>query len=344
MPHHQTVLVIGANGYIGNATALAFSRSGHKTYGLVRKPSFVSQLAADEITPLLGSPSDLSFLPALNDQGVVFDVIVSTTENLTDYISHYNDILSLLRAVAKTSNAAGVRPLVMFTSGCKDYGPSPYVSGDPNLAPHTEKSPLNPPWFLENRCEYALKVFEHGKEDGYDATVLRPTNVYGYGSSFFAGFFLMAEEVKEKGYLEFNERKETVLHAMHIDDCAEGYLALAEHAKRDEVAGQCFNISATKYETLEDIAGALVKEYKIEGGAKWDPALEGPPGKDAPIERYLTGFSQWVGNGKLKTLTGWRDKRMGFAEALGVYRRAFEAKREEDPGLTKKLELRIKKD
>jgi nucleoside-diphosphate-sugar epimerase len=185
MSHHKTVLIIGANGYIGNATALAFSRSGHKTYGLVRKPSFLSQLAADEITALLGSPSDLSFLPALNSQGVVFDVVVSTTENLTDYISHYNDILSLLREVAKTSNTAGVRPLVMFTSGCKDYGPSPYVSGDANLAPHTEESALNPPWFLEHRCEHALKIFEHGEIDGYDATVLRPTNVYGYGSSFF---------------------------------------------------------------------------------------------------------------------------------------------------------------
>jgi len=42
-------------------------------------------------------------------------------------------------------------------------------------------------------------------------------------------------------------------------------------------------------------------------------------------------------------LTGWRDKRMGFAEALGVYRRALEAKRAKDPGLTKKLELRVKK-
>jgi len=61
------------------------------------------------------------------------------------------------------------------------------------------------------------------------------------------------------------------------------------------------------------------------------------------MERYLIGFSQWVGNEKLKTLTGWRDKRMGFAEALGVYRRALEAKRAKDPGLTKKLELRVKK-
>jgi hypothetical protein len=76
---------------------------------------------------------------------------------------------------------------------------------------------------------------------------------------------------------------------------------------------------------------------------KWGPAPEGPLDRDAPIERYLIGFSQWVGNEKLKRVTGWRDKRMGFSEAMGVYRRAFEAKREKDPGVTKKLELRVKK-
>jgi hypothetical protein len=35
---------------------------------------------------------------------------------------------------------------------------------------------------------------------------------------------------------------------------------------------------------------------------------------------------------------------VGFSEALGVYRRAFEVRREKDPGMTKKLELRVKKD
>jgi NAD(P)-dependent dehydrogenase (short-subunit alcohol dehydrogenase family) len=113
----KTVLVIGANGYIGNAVARAFVRSGWITYGLVRRESAVPSLEAEEIIPLLGSPADISFLKLLNDKRVVFDAIVSTTEDIINYIPHYKDIITLIRTIAATSNAAGVRPLVLFTSG-----------------------------------------------------------------------------------------------------------------------------------------------------------------------------------------------------------------------------------
>lgn len=87
-PTHKTVLVTGANGYIGNAVARAFSRAGWTTYGLVRKESFLPELAANEIIPLLGSPADTSFVADLENRGVVFDVLVSTTEQIMNYFPH----------------------------------------------------------------------------------------------------------------------------------------------------------------------------------------------------------------------------------------------------------------
>lgn len=35
-------------------------------------------------------------------------------------------------------------------------------------------------------------------------------------------------------------------------------------------------------------------------------------------------WSQWIGSDKIRNVTGWSDKRMLFAENLGVYRRAYE--------------------
>jgi len=324
----KAVLVTGANGYIGNAVARAFVRAGWTTYGLVRKESAIPYLASQEIIPLLGSPSDTKFLTSLNEKKVIFDVIVSTTEQILDYIPHYKDIISLLRTLATTSNVAGVRPLVLFTSGCKDYGMSPHLADSPDLAPHTEDSPLNSPPVLANRTKYAIQTFEH--MDLFDAIVTRPTNVYGLSSSYYGEFFRFAEEAKKKGVLEFYEHPKTMLHALHVDSCGEAYVALAEHPDRNLVKGQCYNISSYRFETLEEIAEALAKEYEIEGGVKFlgnrDGGEEGP---EVKVSGMLFGFSQWTGSEKLRRDTGWRDQRILFSRGLRQYRIAYEAAREE---------------
>jgi nucleoside-diphosphate-sugar epimerase len=323
------VLVTGVNGYIGNAVAHAFVRSGYKTYGLTRHSSLVSLLASSEIIPLIGSPVDTSFLPSLSSQGITFSILVSATEDVNNYVPHYNAIISLFRTLSTASNAVGIRPLVLFTSGCKDYGPG-LLANDPELAPHTESSPLNPPLSLSNRAHYALATFEH--RDLFDAVVLRPTNVYGYSSSYYSFFFRFAEEAKRVGQWVVSEDKETVLHAMHVDDCAEAYVALCE-AKREVVAGQCYNVSASSFETLGIILRALVVEYGIEREVKF-VKRDGKGGHRA----MLMGFSQWVGSEKLRRDTGWRDRRMLFSEGIRVYRGAYEAAVERgDEGLKKMM-------
>lgn len=195
-PKQKTVLVTGVTGYIGNAVARAFVRAGWSTYGLVRKESAIASLAAQEIIPILGSPANPSFLKSLNEKRVVFDVIASVTEDILNYVSHYDEIIILLRAIAITSNATGVRPLVLFTSGCKDYGMMDKLADSPNLSPHTEESPLNPPPFAQDRAYHARKTAEN--EDLFDTIVLRPTNVYGLSSSYYGDIFKLAADAAKK--------------------------------------------------------------------------------------------------------------------------------------------------
>lgn len=334
---HKNVLVTGANGYIGNAAARAFSRAGWTTYGLARKESSLPDLAANEIIPLLGSPSDTSFVDDLEKKSIVFDVLVSTTEQIMDYFPHYNDIVSLLRILAKQSNEKGIRPLVIFTSGCKDYGTSPFLSTSKEKFPHTEESPLNPPLFATDRANGAIKIFEH--EDLFDAILTRPTNVYGFSSSFYGLIFKFAAEAKKKGVWELDEHPDTILHAMHVDDCGEAYVALAE-AERSVVKGQSYNVSASEWETLGDVAEAVVKEYGINGGVKF---VDGPEGR-LPIEqdwnRALLGWSQWVGNEKLRKDTGWSDKRQLFTEGIHMYRLAYDVAVERGQNVLAKVENR----
>jgi len=318
----KRVLVTGANGTIGNAVARAFVRAGWTTYGLVRREKSLVSLQAEEIIPLLGSPGDLSFIESLHATDKSLDVIVSTTESWPDYVSHYNEIINFVRTLAVASNEVGTRPLVLFTSGCKDYGTAAR-HGEANLAPHTESSPLNPPTFLQDRTTHAIKIFDHN--DLFDAAVLRPTTIFGLHASFYGPVLEVGAAAAERGVLEISSPSNSIMHGLHVDDCGEAYVALAEHSDRAAVSGQCFNVSGRTYETAQQIVQALVTEYQVKDGFRFlDPSSESSSALVKPNDSIFD-FTQWVESDKIRKLTGWRDRRPLFTEGIHAYRLAYEA-------------------
>ena len=311
----KTVLVTGANGYIGNAVAKSFSRAGWRTFGLIRRREDGADLARDEIHPIVGSPEDFSFLDQTGD--AIFDVVVSNTEDRRNAAAHLDKVHAMLNEVARRSRQAGVRPLVMFSSGCKDYGKMAEKHGDPGLAPHAESSPLNPPHPLAPRTNFGAALLLGG-DAPYDAIVLRPTIVYGHSSSLYGALFDLAS--KSEAVLQILGDPNAVMHSLHVDDCADAYVALAQHPKRGEVAGQAFNVSNAKYETAQEIGEALAKSYGL--------AVEfAAPPKDLSMlpAHALADFWQWVSSDKLRALTGWSERRPTFVEGIEQYRLAYEA-------------------
>lgn len=313
--HRGRVFVTGANGYIGNAIAKAFRDAGWTTYGLIRRAEHAADLARHEIHPVIGSPADLSFLADL--EGEVFDVIVSNTEDRGDAAGHFQQVKALLATMGASSARAGTRPLAMFTSGCKDYGKMAEKHGDPGLRPHTEASPLAPPDSLAPRARFGAALLAT-EDAAYDATVLRPTIVYGNSSSMYGALFDLAG--KSDRVLRMIGDPDAVMHAVHVDDCARAYVALAEHADRSKVAGHAFNVANATYETAREIGEALARSYGL--------ALEfAATGGDTSLHSVhgLANFWQWVGSDKLRAATGWRERRPGFAEGIEDYRLAYEA-------------------
>lgn len=325
----KTALVTGVNGYIGSAIAQAFTIAGYTTYGLIRSPNRALTLAAQEVTAIVGSiNSPQSILSDLYTFTKTVDVIVCCTEDHTDWLGHFNAVLALLRELSKTSNAHGVRPLVIFTSGCKDYGMTSFHGSD-GLAAHTEQSPLNPPMFLRLRADNSTEVFR--ESDFFDAVVTRPTTIYGRSSSYYAVLFdAAAQAAGEKNgdgrsMLRLPADERSIMHGTHVSDITSAYLAIAS-APREVVRGQVYNISSHRYETLEEVGTALAREYGI------DEVRYTSGNRFSDNYKFLgdmlltvTGFSQWVGSEKLRKDTGWKDVRPLFSEAVGVWRRAFEA-------------------
>lgn len=314
-PKQKTALVTGANGYIGEAVARAFQRAGFKTLGLVRTPQSAIVLEKHSIIPITGSAAKYEdVLAAVRTHITAIDVIASTTEDKRNYVQHFTDTMVLFRALAKMSNEQGVRPLVLITSGCKDYGPGE-VDGSHNLVAHTEEAPLNPPPFLKNRTTYSLQALQ---EDSFDVVVLRPTNVHGGSSSHFGEFFELAADAKKDGRpLHFDSDPRTIVHSMNVNDCGDAYVALANHPNRSDVAGQCFNISAGKrYETLREVGHALVRLYQIPQGLQFGASERGV----LEPSNMLTNFSQYVSSEKIRSLTGWTDESPMFAQDIRRYR------------------------
>jgi nucleoside-diphosphate-sugar epimerase len=291
-------------------------------FGLIRRPEAATLLSADEVIPVVSTLPSLSFLEGLYKQTKTVDIIAVCSAP-SDFAAYFPPTLEMLQDIAKVSIKGGVKPLVLWTSGSKDYGHT-QDDGDADLVPHTEDSPLAPVYFLAPRTNYSLKVLEH--PDLFDATVLRPTNVHGYSSSILGSVFDFADHVAESGEktLRLDVSPRSILHTVHIDDCGEAYLALGEHGDRDSVVGQCFNISASRYETAQSVLQALAAEYQILGGAEFVDSVDGSLGATSTL-RALFGYSQWCSSDKIRALTGWDDRRIPFAENIHAYRLAYES-------------------
>ncbi|KAL6406875.1 hypothetical protein AUP68_09685 [Ilyonectria robusta] len=319
----RTVLVTGANGYIGSAICRAFVRAGWKTFGLVRKASATAELTLSEAIPVVGTFTDHGFLDGLYEQSQTFDAIVSCTEQFPGYGAHFQEVMGLVRVLAAKSNENGVRPLVLWSSGCKDYGMTG-AHGTPGLSAQTEESPLNGPELLRERQESCVTIFDH--PELFDAILLRPTCVFGYSSSYYGAMFDFVSEEAASGakVLKVPGNPNSIMHATHVDDCAEAYLQLAQHEDRKAVAGQAFNISGHRYETMQEVTEALAKEYGFEGGVEFVSAADAPASFPTGLHSVLS-FSQWVGSDKIRQAIGWTDKRSLFSQNVRVHRKAYEA-------------------
>ncbi|ERF73407.1 hypothetical protein EPUS_08550 [Endocarpon pusillum Z07020] len=375
-PEPVRVLVIGANGYLGSAISRAFLRAAmlrsfyFQVYGLVRRASTARALAIEEVIPIVGSISDTrSVSQAILSHSRTWDVIVNCTEpsksNPVAEAQHWDEVLVLVQGLAEASASAPrgkpVYPLVLWSSGCKDYGTTK-LHGDPRLKEHSETSPLNPHKVVRCRMEGALRALAvAGKNEGrvaFDVAVVRATPVFGYSGSYYgvgfeyaAAFAAALASEKNKGatakVLKFTADADTILHGIHVDDCADGYVALARMALfedndvgdvsgnctqkrgRAAIAGQVFNISGRRYVTLQEVGAALAAEYGFTGDTQFGVSADNIPETiDVQGLDLVFGYSQWVNSEKIRALTGWSDKRPLISENMHAYRLAYEAARD----------------
>ncbi|KAL7941904.1 hypothetical protein V8C42DRAFT_334037 [Trichoderma barbatum] len=336
----RTVFVTGANGFIGAAVCRAFVAAGWITFGLVRRLEAVEELITAEVIPVVGTFKDLGFLDSVYEKTTVFHTIISCTENLPGYADHFLEVMTLVKILAERSKRNGVRSLVLWSSGCKDYGTTE-TDGSPALCAHTETSPNNPPDFLRQRTENCLRIFDYSAI--FDAVLLRPTSLFGRSSSYYGSMlsWVATEAAAKTKILKIPANPDSIMHSTHVDDCGAAYLAVAEHANRCAIDGKIFNISGYRYETAREVGEALAKEYGFPGGVDFVPTHEAPSSFPEGLH-IVFNFSQWVSSDSIRQLTGWKDHHQLFSKNLCVYRGAYEAACRRGNGNITAIETRIR--
>lgn len=191
----RTVLITGANGFIGSHTAATFLRAGYRVRGLVRQSSDRSFLAGLDVELRHGDLADRASLAAALP-GV--DVVVHVAGFASDWgpWERFHTInVRGTQQLAECAHAAGVQRFVHVSSAT--------LHGFAGARHMTEASPMpvSPYAYVESKRQAEVWLWQFAAQSGLPTTVVRPGNVWGPRDHTFLQKYVAAIEKGQGGYI-----------------------------------------------------------------------------------------------------------------------------------------------
>jgi len=283
------VFLTGANGWVGSVVARDLLNAGHDVVGLVRSEEKADALAANGVTPILGSLGDLDVLrKATSDAdgvihtafGIDFSKIVEMSEEERQAIETYGEVF-----------AGSDRPIVVTSGvGLMPSGETLTEDGRPPMIPNFPRA--------SEQTAFALA------ERGLRASVVRlPRSVHGSGERH--GFVpMLAAVAREKGVSAYVGDGQNLWPSVHRLDAARVFRLAVERGARNEA----FHAIAEEGVPYKLIAEAIGRQVGV-------PAKSLTPEE---AESHFGGFAMWVaGNGpasseRTRAVLGWEPKEIGI--------------------------------
>jgi len=161
-----TVFVTGASGYIGHHVAVAFRNAGYRVYGLVRSKEKGKDSTSEPVPSTLVEGEALirnEVIPVVGDQRKpeTWEWVVEKATYVIDTVPDYRyeepwkGSRTLLEALAKSSEATGVRKTFIQTSGILMYPDSSEVRDENSPFPPAEHP------FLQVARDFEKHVLTH---------------------------------------------------------------------------------------------------------------------------------------------------------------------------------------
>ncbi|KAI3620917.1 nad dependent epimerase dehydratase family protein [Moniliophthora roreri] len=294
------VLVLGATGVVGGPIAQAFVRAGHYVVGLTRSQAKAKQLAADEIVPIIGEPTEPEkWINVVRDLDVVVEAVGGTAEIWT---LAKKLLETISKAATELRPAHAPKLTYIYTSGTWVHGEDRETLSVSDTTPLFKSAEL-----VSWRPAVEQLVV---KDQGVNGIVVRPALLYGRSGSLLAPLFQSASE----GKIVWPGTPGGRYALIHMDDLADLYLRAAERAPL--VGGQIFDAASDFTESQADILFALAKV----SGAKshefsppannWELALS----QTTNLRPYLA-----------RSLLGWQPRKAGLVDHLPIYYAAWQA-------------------
>lgn len=267
-----SILVTGANGFIGSNLCERLAGEGHQVRGLVRATSNLQFLSGVDVELVRGDVTDRASLgPAVAGVEVVVHV-AALASDWGPYQRFFAVNVEGTKNIAEASAAAGVRRLVhISTTAIHGFAGFKNASEEalrpPSRFPYAETKRLAEEW-----------LFEFARSTALEVTAIRPGNVYGPKDHTFIEKFADALVAGKGGYVSGGQRWTCPIYIENLTD------AIARACFEPTARGEAFLVTdgldidwRTFTERLADAIGVrrpkLSVPFSVGYGVAW--LLEG---------------------------------------------------------------------
>jgi nucleoside-diphosphate-sugar epimerase len=296
------IFITGASGYIGNAVAKAFRRSGHQVFGLVRSESKAQNLRAEEIIPVIGLlENPTTYLEEAKKAEVLIHCAFEASS------SSVPRDLQTIETLLEAANSSFLPRIIIYTSGVWVYGNTGNDFVD-------EAAPLNPLNLVKWRPAHEEKILKSA-HDLLKPIVIRPGCVYGKSGGLTSIWFSSAVQ----GALTIVGNGQNTWSMVHIDDLAEAYVLAAEK----ELNCITLSINDGRNPLIKQIAEEIAKAVDFPSKIRF-LSYEEAFKQFGPVAEGLI-VNQKVKNERAMRLLGWRPRHPAFVDAVKDYYEAWKA-------------------
>lgn len=290
----MTVLVTGANGFIGQALCPALAAAGFVVRRAVRGGSTPEAFAVGDIGPNTDWRAALAGCGAVVHLAARVHVMREATAD-TEAAFHAVNCEGTLN-LARQAAAAGVRRFV-FVSSIK-------VNGEGRAAPYHEADAAAPrDAYARSKWAAEQGLWEISRETGLEGVVLRPPLVYGPGVG--ANFQRLLGWVARGWPLPFGrvDNRRSLLFVGNLADAIRACLSHPAAAGKTYLVSDGEDVSTP--ELLRRLAGALGRPARLSPvPPSWLAWVANLLGRGADLDRLLGSLA--VDSGAIRRDLAWR--------------------------------------